>query len=132
MKLMQVDVKIGRAESEPADVLVLMHCEGQALAKQDGAAMDKILGGLLREVLQSKEFEGKANETLLYHTHAKIPAKRLLLVGLGKKHDLTLDSVRQAMGHAAKRVRQSKAGSFTVIFPNVMPKGQSAIETAQA
>ncbi len=132
MKLMQVDVKIGRAESEPADVLVLLHCEGQALARQDGAVLDSILAGSLREILQSKEFEGKANETLLYHTHAKIPAKRLLLVGLGKKQDLTLDSMRQAMGYAAKRVRQSKADSFTVMFPSIMPKGQSSIETAQA
>src|SRR5512134_4035461 len=104
MNIMQVDVKVGRAEAESAEVLVLTHCEGEGLNKQDGAPIDKLLGGAVRDLLQSKEFEGKASEILLYHTHGKVPAKRLLLVGLGKKKDLTLDAVRQAMGHAVKRV----------------------------
>jgi leucyl aminopeptidase len=132
MKIMQVDVKVGRAEGESAEVLVLTHCEGEGLNKQDGAAVDKVLGGLLRELLQSKEFEGKPGEALLYHTQEKVPAKRLLLIGLGKKKDLTLDSIRQAMGHAVKRVRQAKAASFTAIVPAVTPKGHSSVEVAQA
>jgi leucyl aminopeptidase len=132
MNIMQVDVKVGRAEAESAEVLVLTHCEGEGLNKQDGAPIDKLLGGAVRDLLQSKEFEGKASEILLYHTHGKVPAKRLLLVGLGKKKDLTLDAVRQAMGHAVKRVRQAKAGSFTVTVPAVTPKGHSPVEVAQA
>ena len=72
--------------------------------------LDKALGGALRDLLQSKEFEGKANEVVLFHTQGKVPAKRLILVGLGKKKDVGLDQIRQAMGHAAKRVRQAKAG----------------------
>jgi len=132
MKMMQVDVKVGRAETEPADVLVLTHCEGEALNKQDGAALDKSLGGSLRELVQSKEFEGRNGELLVYHTHGKVPAKRLLLVGLGKKKDLTLDAVRQAMGHAAKRVRHVKASSFVALLPAVTPKGQSPVDIAQA
>jgi leucyl aminopeptidase len=132
MKTMQVDVKAGRAEGEPAEVLVLTHCEGEPLHKSDTAAIDKILGGAVRELVQTKEFEGKANETLLFHTQGKVPAKRLLLVGLGKKKDLTLDAVRQAMGYAAKRVRQAKAGSFAVAVPALMPKGHSLVEVAQA
>ena len=68
MKIMRVDAKQGRAEAEAADVLVLPHCEGDALSKQDAATVDKALGGALRELLQSKEFEGKANELVLFHT----------------------------------------------------------------
>ena len=132
MRIMQVDVKVGRPEAESAEVLVLTHCEGEALHKQDGAAIDKLLGGSLRDLLHSKEFEGKTGEILLYHTHGKIPAKRLLLVGLGKKRALTLDAVRQAMGHAVKRVSQAKSGSFTAIVPVVTPKGYTPVEVAQA
>ena len=117
MKIMQVDAKVGRAETEAAEVLVLAHCEGERLSKQDAAAIDKALGGSLRELLQSKEFEGKAGEILVYHTQGKVPAKRLLFVGLGKKKDLTLDAIRQAMGHAVKRVRQAKAGAFAALVP---------------
>ncbi|TKS60496.1 MAG: leucyl aminopeptidase [Nitrospira sp.] len=131
MKIMRVHTKQGRVESEATDALVLMHCEGEAFSKRDAAALDKSLGGALTELLQSKEFEGKANEAVLFHTQGKVPAKRLILVGLGKKKDVGLDQIRQAMGHAAKRVRQAKAGSFTVGLPNVMPRSASAVDMAQ-
>lgn len=131
MKIMQVDTKQGRVETEATDAIVLTHCEGEAFAKQDAAVMDKALGGALTELLHSKEFEGKANEVVLFHTQGKVPAKRLILVGLGKKKDVGLDQIRQAMGHAAKRVRQAKAGSFTVGLPSVMPRGASAVDVAQ-
>ena len=86
MKIMQVTVEVGRAETIATEVLVLTHCEGEALAKQDAALLDRALGGSLSKLVQSKEFEGKANEVLLYHTQGTMPAKRLVLVGLGKKN----------------------------------------------
>ena len=132
MKIMQVKVQVGQAETASAEVLVLTHCEGEGLDKQDAALLDQALGGSLRKLLQSKEFEGKANEVLLYHTQGKVPAKRLVLVGLGKKSAVTLETIRQAMGSAAKRVRQAKAGSFAAAFPTVMPAGISLLEVAQA
>jgi leucyl aminopeptidase len=132
MKIMQVKVQVGRAETTSTEVLVVTHCEGEGLAKQDAALLDRALGGSLRKLVQSKEFEGKANEVLLYHTHGKVPAKRLVLVGLGKKHEATLETIRQAMGLAAKRVRQAKVGSFAVVLPTVMPEGMSLVEVGQA
>lgn len=74
MKIMQVTVQVGRVETASVEVLVLAHCEGEALAKQDAALLDQALGGLLSKLVQSKEFEGKANEVLLYHTQDKAPA----------------------------------------------------------
>jgi leucyl aminopeptidase len=132
MKIMQVTVQVGQTETTSAEVLVLTHCEGEGLAKQDAALLDQALGGSLRKLVQSKEFEGKANEVLLYHTQGKVPAKRLLLVGLGKKNEVTLEAIRQAMGSAAKRVRQAKVGSFAVSLPTVVPDGMSWVEVAQA
>jgi leucyl aminopeptidase len=132
MNVMQVETRSGRIDTEAAEAVVLTHCEGEALARQDAAVLDQALGGALKGLLQSKEFEGKANEVALFHTQGKVPAKRIILVGLGKKKDLGLDQIRQAMGHAAKRVRQAKAGSFTVALPAVTPRGSSPVEVAQA
>ncbi len=131
MPIMQVDTKYGRVDKETAEALVLTQCEGEAFSHRDTAAVDKALGGALRDLLQSKEFEGKANEVVLFHTQGKVPAKRLILVGLGKKKDVMLDHIRQAMGLAVKRVRQAKAGSFTVALPSVTPPGASMVDVAQ-
>ena len=132
MKIMQVTAQVGRVETASIEVLVLMHCEGETLAKQDTALLDRALGGSLNMLVQSKEFEGKANEVLLYHTQGRVPAKRLVLVGLGKKNDVTLETIRQAMGSATKRVRQTKVESFAVALPTVRPDGMSSLEMAQA
>ena len=131
MKIMRVETKTGRVTSEAAEALVLTHCEGEGLS-QDAVAVDQAMGGVLRDLLQSKEFEGKANELALVHTQKKVAAKRILLVGLGKKKDVSVDQLRQAMGHAVKRVRQIKAASFTVALPAVTPAGSSLVEVAQA
>lgn len=132
MKIMRVTVQVGKAETAATEVLVLTHCDGEGLGKQDAALLDRALGGSLRKLVQSKEFEGKTNEVLLYHTQGSVPAKRLVLVGLGKKNDVTLETIRQAMGTAAKRARQAKVGSFTVVLPTVTPAGMSSVEVAQA
>src|SRR5207244_1352269 len=132
MKIMQVTAQVERAEEASTELLVLTHCEGEALAKQDAALLDRALGGALSKLVQSKEFEGKANEVLLYHTQDMVPAVRRVLVGLGKKKEVTIETIRQAMGSAAKRVRQAKVGSYSVVLPTAMPGGMSWVEVAQA
>jgi leucyl aminopeptidase len=132
MNIMRVEAKQARVDTETTDALALLICEGEGLPKEDGVILDRALGGTLRELLQSKEFDGKAGEVVVFHTHRKIPAKRLILVGLGKKHELGLDQIRQAMGHAVKRVRHAKCGAFTVALPSVVPHGASLLDVGQA
>src|SRR5690348_8077933 len=59
-------------------------------------------------------------------------AKRVLLVGLGKKKDAKLDVVRQAMGTAIKRIRQAGARSFTTVMHGRSIPDTSDLELAQA
>ena len=66
-------------------------------------AIDKALDGALRQLITDKEIKGKPNETALIHTLGKIPAKRVVVVGLGKAESLTLDRIRQSAGEALPR-----------------------------
>lgn len=131
MNVMSVAAKQGRVDTETTDALVLLFCEGEGLPKEDGVILDRALGGALRELLKSKEFDGKAGEVIVFHTHRAIPAKRLILVGLGKKPELGLDQIRQAMGYAVKRVRQAKCGTFMVALPDVTPHEATPIDVGQ-
>ena len=131
MKIMRVDTKQGQLDTERTEALVILLCEEEWLSTSDGRTLDRALNGTLRELQRSGEFEGKSHEVMLLHTQGNIPSKRLILAGLGKKHNLGLDHIRQAMGYAVKRVRQAKAGSFTVALPNAEPRGTSLIDIAQ-
>ncbi len=129
---MNVTVKHGKIEREPAEVLVLTHFEGAAQLNDAAASVDRALGGRLRNLLKSGEFEGKLNQAVLLHAPGRTPAKHILLVGLGKKKDARVDYVRQAMGTAVKRVRQAGAASFvTCLHGEDVPKA-SVVELAQA
>ena len=120
MNQLQVEAKQGRLEQESTEVAVVTHFEGETGLKAEAAAFDKALGGTLLEVVKSGEFEGKIGETLVVHAQGKIPTKRLLLVGLGKRKELHLDVLRQAFGHAVKRVRQAKAAAFVAALLMVL------------
>lgn len=132
MKVMQIEAKQGRSDEEPLELLVLFQCEGEKHLKEETAAINKLLDGQLVAALDQGEFEGKPNELFLVHTQGKCSAKRVLLVGLGQRRELRLDSFRQAMGAAAKRVRQAKITSFGVAMPSVSPRGVAPLDIAQA
>jgi leucyl aminopeptidase len=129
---MDVKVKHGRVEREPAEVLVLSHFEDSKALEGDTLAVDRVLGGGLTELLKSGEFQGKLNQTAVFHTQRRIPAKRVLLVGLGKKADGKLDAVRQALATAGKRVRQLGARSFVTPLHGAGLPDTSPVVLAQA
>ncbi len=132
MNKLQVEAKQGRLEGQAAEAAVLFLFEGETTLRNEAAWFDKALNGAVLDVIRSGEFEGKCGDLLLMHTHGKVPARRVLLAGVGKRKDLTLDRVRQAMGHAVKRVRQAKAASFFSALPAVFPRGSQALDVAQA
>jgi leucyl aminopeptidase len=64
------------------------------------------LKSLLRNV-GPKEFHGSERQVLLLHTNGKLAPQRLLLVGLGKRDKFTSETMRRAVGVAAKKLRDA-------------------------
>lgn len=75
-------------------------------------ACDAALDGCLGRLADSREFSGKVNTSHLIHTLGKMPAERLLLVGLGKKSELNGERMRQAAGNAVQVLRTARIPSF--------------------
>ncbi|MDR5696069.1 MAG: leucyl aminopeptidase [Armatimonadota bacterium] len=92
---MEFTVSTIAPENCPCDLLILGIPEGEILVGP-AATVDQALGGILRKVVQEERFTGKTRSTLLFHTHDRIPPRRLLLVGLGSPSHLTTDHLRQA------------------------------------
>lgn len=111
---MKCQVKEGLVAQEATDVLVIGGYENENALPKTHQALDDALGGQLRELRETGEFSGKNQQAVLIHTRKALPAKRVLLLGLGKKKDVTLDRIRQAMGTACKKVRQVGAHTFAV------------------
>lgn len=91
------------------------------------SASDRALEGCLGRLAASKEFSGKANSTRLIHTLGKLPAERLLLVGLGKKGELDEERLRQAAGSAVQALRGARVASFATAL-HLAGKQETALE----
>ncbi len=75
---------------------------------------DNALGGLLRELVERGEFDPNGREVTVVHPRGAIPARRLLVVPMGRER--TAEAVRRAValgGRKAKRL----GGGHVVIAP---------------
>ncbi|MEO5511824.1 MAG: leucyl aminopeptidase [Longimicrobiales bacterium] len=65
--------------------------------------VDAMYAGAITRVLESDDFKGKRDETLVLYAPSKDAAiQRVLLVGVGKKQDHTVESVRRGVGTAIR------------------------------
>jgi leucyl aminopeptidase len=76
-------------------------------------ACDAALEGCLERLAASREFIGKSATSRLVHTLGKLPAERVLLVGLGKRAELNQERLRQAAGSAVQALRGARVASFS-------------------
>ena len=83
---MEVRVEPGKPEEFVTELLALYVFEGAngEQAAPAVSAVDRALGGAIQQILDSGDIRGKLEETSLYYTRGAIPARRVLLVGMGK------------------------------------------------
>ncbi|MBX5481908.1 MAG: leucyl aminopeptidase [Myxococcaceae bacterium] len=118
MKFSFVD---GDPASSKADVLVLPLFESDLSEKKNRSAalsaVDRALGGIVLAAAQEEGFQGKADQTFTLHTHGRIPAARLVLVGLGARAKFDPEVLRLAAGRAVKTAAKVKAKTLTFALP---------------
>ncbi|MGO9015533.1 MAG: leucyl aminopeptidase [Dissulfurispiraceae bacterium] len=85
-----------------ADVIIIPLFE--AVKPERYADIDAAIGGLISNVIASKEFTGKQNQLTLLHVQ-HIRAERILLVGIGKVAEISSERLRQAGGKAFSYIK---------------------------
>ncbi|AFU98337.1 leucyl aminopeptidase [Simiduia agarivorans] len=101
---------------------------------EDGAsstetAIDQATSGLLTALRKRKDFTGENGQTLLIPA-TNLSAERLLLVGLGKRKALTLDTLRKALAKLADSCKTLKAKDAVFALDGL--EGINADATARA
>ena len=114
---MEIAVKTGRIEDEASDAVLLSHWEGEKTLTGETAAFNTRLKGRLGELLKSGEFTGRLGQISVVHIAPgeRVRAKRVVLVGLGRRKEGSLEKIRQAMGKAAKAIRDLGAKSVSTL-----------------
>jgi len=113
--MVQVSLQKGAIEAAKDKVIVVNLFEG--VAKPGGAtgAVDKALGGMISEIISSGDFKGEWGQTYLFRTFGKIPAERVLLLGLGKQKEFTKDRIREAAAKSSNVLKKAKITAYSTI-----------------
>lgn len=98
---------------------------------EDAQRVDVALNGELSEIAKSEEFEAKLGNSLLLHSHSKIPAKRVLLVGLGDLIEFTMADWQTVVACIGRRSKDVKAAKVAVVLPDQVVKTFGAQRAAQ-
>jgi len=112
---MNLQVIQGSIQDTSADVLIVNLFEGVGVPAGATGAVDKALNGAITDVIRSGDYRGKLNELTVLYSRGTLPAARVIVVGLGKVQDFTLDRVRQAAAWAARRARDLGCKSIATV-----------------
>ncbi len=90
------------------DLAVIALCDGKVFSA-DAEVFDRKSGGLLHALRADDGFRAERFETALVYLGPDAPVRRALVIGLGKREEVTLETVRRAAGVAARRAREAGA-----------------------
>lgn len=132
---MKLHVSGEKPERARVDALVLpMYADGVASASVD--AVDRKLGGVIDELRSSGEIRGREGEE---HTipavNGKIGAKRVIVVGVGSRSEVTPATLARYAGLGVRAAARRNLGAIAIVLPDALPfdfveAGESAAEGA--
>src|SRR6266480_2404591 len=112
---MKIRVQQGDITAFPADAVVVNLFEGVTSPGGGTGAVDRALDGGISALIASGDIRGKLNEFTLIHSQGKVAAPRVVVAGLGKQADFSVDHVRDLSAELARYLRRQRIKTAAVI-----------------
>lgn len=129
---MQVKLLIDNIVNVTAGAIIVNFFEGPKQLEGDIATVDKALDGAISQLISQGEIKGKLNEITLVHSLGKLPAARVIVAGLGKPKELSVDKVRGAVASTCRWLRKREIDNIATVIQGAGINGISAESAAQA
>jgi len=129
---MDFGVKQGSLTEEPCDVLIVNLFEGVTQPGGGTGAVDSALGGAISQAVTEEEFAGHLGDVLVLRPCGRIPAAKVLVVGLGTRADFGRLQVMRAAGAAARKCVELRARIVGSILHGAGVGGLETTECAKA
>jgi leucyl aminopeptidase len=86
---------------------------------EGSAKLPPVIQGLVKDVMDLGDFKGKKSEHTLIYTQGRLPAKRLMLVGLGDAEGHDVENLRNVLGEESRRIRDLGVETVAVSLEHV-------------
>ncbi len=112
---MKITVEVGDIARWEDEVIVVNLFEGVGHPGGATGAVDAALGHQITAMIATGDISGAFKEVSVFPTFDKINANRVMVVGLGKREEFTLDRVREVSARAATKARDMGLRTFSTI-----------------
>ena len=129
---MQINVQAGDIARADAACVVVNLFEGVASPGGATGAVDSALDGMISQLTAAGDIRGKWGELTLLHTFGKTPSPRVLVAGLGKSAEFSVDRARELSANVARYLRGRRVTSAATIAHGGGIGGLDAAACAQA
>jgi len=127
----KIFVKKGVLADTKSEAIILTLFEDSKKLTGETLAIDKKSGGLISELMASRDFEAKPSQISVIYTRGTLLSKRIALVGLGKQSEFNLEKLRAAFARISGHLRNMNIKeAATSINLNLIPGKKD--QTAQA
>lgn len=106
---MDVTVKQGSIQTADADTIVVNLFKGVTGPGGATGAVDQALEGAVSDLIAGGDLTGELGEVGVLYPRGAIPARRVLVAGLGPQDKFDLEQVRKAAAAAIKKARDLQA-----------------------
>lgn len=110
---MKIQIRKGSLADHSTEAAIVTLYEGEPVLGGVAAVLDQRSGGQIREIIRMGDFTGRVNQTALLYTRGALPAKRVLVVGMGKRLDFSPERLRETFARAAQRIRSLNITDFS-------------------
>ncbi|MGA3280554.1 MAG: leucyl aminopeptidase [Smithella sp.] len=130
---MKIFVKKGVLADTKSEAIILTLFEDSRKLTGETLAIDKKSGGLISELIASRDFEAKPSQISVIYTRGTLLSKRIALVGLGKQSEFNLEKLRAAFARISGHLRNMNIKeAATSINLNLIPGKKDQIAQAAA
>lgn len=129
---MKFQVVQGSIHEADADTVIVNLFEGVKIPGGATGAVDRALNGAIQEMIANGDLRGKLKEVGVFYPRGAIPARRVVVVGLGPTDTFDLEIARHAAAYAIRKARELGAKSVATIAHGAGIGGLATFEAAQA
>lgn len=102
---MEIRVESGNFWDVAADALAVGVYEGETTSEGLLSQLNERTGGLVADIVGGPEIKGATGEIVYLHNPSGLKARRLLLIGLGKRDQLSFETISKYAGTSARYSR---------------------------
>jgi leucyl aminopeptidase len=121
-------------KSTEHDVLVIGMFEGESL-HPEAVKVDRLLSNQLSKLKKAKKMAKLGKVTMVF-SFGDLKSETIYVVGLGKKEELTTESIREAVASVAQQIKQDKSSNIAFLVESFtsesVPESNAALLIGEA